>query len=358
MKNRPRAVILHIPKTGGTSFRTAALRNYRREEVFLHYPNAPGFSTFAQFWAQGISRVQSLRLIMGHFTVAALPFAPGPSKIVTMVREPRARALSRFHHQLRKQNSGWPKAAEDDLAAFLHKKRIPDIDNGLCRFLSGVSAPWGKCSQAMLDTALENLHDRFDLVGITERYSESIAMIGGLLGWEAAPIQHLNRAPKPHSKPSDEAEELLDRLTSLDRVLYTHALLRFEEQRAAAPVLAASARPPSGVVLQRCWERMRIRWKKSRAGSIRGGRKAEPFCEFEFAEGRLLGRLRNQRARRNRRVELFLGNKFLGHSAVTNQMFELQLPYTEQEEEAWIVLRNEDGLALNADRLVLPPLGN
>jgi hypothetical protein len=57
----------------------------------------------------------------------------------------------------------------------------------MCRVLAGYQPTDVVTDRWMLDDALRHLDEHFDVVGITERMPESVALLGRELGWSDVP---------------------------------------------------------------------------------------------------------------------------------------------------------------------------
>jgi hypothetical protein len=84
-------------------------------------------------------------------------------------------------------------------------------------------------STAMLDAAKRHLRE-FDVVGLTERFDESVALLHHVYGWKMLAIP--NRRVRTHTRPAIDslapaAVEGLRRLNALDEELYAEGALIF-----------------------------------------------------------------------------------------------------------------------------------
>jgi hypothetical protein len=91
---RPRVVFLHIMKTAGSSIRHRLEELAGEEPVWRREKDGlPGSVPAAD--------LLPYRVVMGHFTMADARHVPGPRRIFTVLREPRARLVSFYHHLAR-----------------------------------------------------------------------------------------------------------------------------------------------------------------------------------------------------------------------------------------------------------------
>jgi hypothetical protein len=62
------------------------------------------------------------------------------------------------------------------------------VDNDQTRRIAGLEPEFGKCSANTLNTAKENLRRFFSVVGVTERFDESLILMKRVLGWAKEPF--------------------------------------------------------------------------------------------------------------------------------------------------------------------------
>jgi len=108
------------------------------------------------------------------------------------------------------------------------------------RLLSGhdQDIPCGECTPDLLDTAKHNIEQHFAVAGLTERFDESLVLMGIELGWNWTPY-YLNRnvtKEKPVAKQIDPiALKAIEQANPLDFELYDWASRRFQDQLAQHP---------------------------------------------------------------------------------------------------------------------------
>ncbi len=109
------------------------------------------------------------------------------------------------------------------------------INNGQTRLISGVwnEAPFGECTEEMLEVAKRRLRDRFAVVGLTERFDETLLHLKIVLGWNISWYTQENvtrRQPHPRDGPQKVIGDILC-VNQLDVALYDYATDLFEKQR-------------------------------------------------------------------------------------------------------------------------------
>lgn len=68
-----------------------------------------------------------------------------------------------------------------------------ETNNHQTRFISGMTAEYGKCTTEMLETAKKNLREYFTVVGLTEYFAESMLLMKRAFGWKTPFYGSLSR---------------------------------------------------------------------------------------------------------------------------------------------------------------------
>lgn len=238
----PTVLFLHIGKTAGATMRRALRRQFPDRLVMeLRAPSVrPGrlrrdgaMEHFASLPERDRSRP---RLIVGHFTYGLHEAVPRPSTYVTLLREPTALVLSQYHHVrrhpghlLHEQAKAYP-----DLRSYVASGLSLEMDNSQTRALAGdTTTPFGGCNTDMLEAAKVHLDGAFGVVGITERFDESLVMMREAFGWDRLRYVPINVDRTRRDPPSPADLELVRSRNALDLELYAWAMRRFEETRAS-----------------------------------------------------------------------------------------------------------------------------
>jgi hypothetical protein len=242
----PTIIFLHIGKTAGSSLRGILRRQVRRDQILEFRAPLPepgrlrregGLAAFAAIPEADRARA---RLVMGHAPYGLHELIPRPSTYVTMLRDPVELVVSLYryigrtpnhilHDELRSR--GLP------LEGFVTSGLSLETDNSQTRALAGdMSAPFGGCDEEMLATARAHLEDRFAVVGLTDRFDESLLLMGRAFDWSRLYYVAANVAPTAERvPPSPETVEQIRAANSLDVELYAWATERFEQTIASDP---------------------------------------------------------------------------------------------------------------------------
>lgn len=207
---------VHIPKTAGTSFRTAAERHFGAQRVvydygpdspvtsecvqrFLYHPDAADHSGLFGNWQD-----QGIALVAGHQPVTRFLQAIGLRNILTFVREPLERSFSEYLHFRRKNR---------------YRGSFQDF------FQSMPANHQHRMAAGIPIRALT-------FVGITERYDDSLRLLNAHFGWRIRK-RRVNRAglldPGPGSISAAERQAFY-RLNGKDVALYQDACWTFEQR--------------------------------------------------------------------------------------------------------------------------------
>lgn len=219
-------LFLHIPKTGGTSLRTAMQALFKDSERCLIYPDGGDHISQEQFKALPAERRAGFRWIAGHYPFGLHRHVPNPSRYISFARNPLSRVHSLYNHHYQRPPQAHYRAIRDgglSMRDFVLSGIEPSVDNGMTRFLSGMPAAFGCCTADMLDLALDNIREHFVLVGTMEHYKESVALLEARLGLTLPAVEHLNRRRRGWVVADKQANKAIIELNEFDMVLY-HAV--------------------------------------------------------------------------------------------------------------------------------------
>jgi len=240
-------VLLHIPRTGGTTLHEAFSSKFAPEEICPERMNRLEHMPAAE--------VARYRLFSGHYRFEHLALMPAPRLTVTVLREPRARVVSLYRHWRRHWadisagNVGVRLAQSLSLRDFLRSDHITvaeAFDNSMARQLAGDCrarapgrfTPWAwkdttpMDEAAIVQAACRNLA-AFDAVGFAGRLDALHGFVTARMDWPAPGLLPRRNAQDeqawglhalPREQPPPEVLEDLDRMTRLDRQVWEHAL--------------------------------------------------------------------------------------------------------------------------------------
>lgn len=261
-------LIVHIPKTAGTTLRWIAARQYAASVFHEFYPGDwPQFEALA-----AASRVKVPRAVIGHFRFGLHARLPAACDYVTFLRDPVDQVVSMFNHLtasddpvhrgVRSQGGG--------LAEMLGHDWLRNLQT---QYLTGLTrAEVERDPDCAVHLALSNLEREFVGFGLVERFDESLRMMAPKLGWRVPSYPTLNRTAdrgvslsRGYLVPQDV--ERIRGANSCDERVYAYARQLFE----------ARLRSPNAAVL----------WERVAGAGIPSNRSAgsSPKTEFTPVEG-------------------------------------------------------------------------
>lgn len=253
-EHQPILLFLHIPKAAGTTLSSLCFEQMRNLEasdcgirgmhsgVFYHPATFVKDSDAAsEALVQQALRHDALRAIVGHFEFGIHAGLQRSHRYVTMLRQPVSRVRSLYEFQRLNEAkygalAGIRLPDEMDLSRYVLDPPYAEVDNGMVRRLSGQSPPIGECSHSMLELAKKNLERHSFVLGLAERFDDSLILIAHQFGWKETPVYYPKNVNVRAAEKSvlDPVEmELIRKRNELDEELYRFAAELFDRQIAA-----------------------------------------------------------------------------------------------------------------------------
>ncbi len=164
-------------------------------------------------------------------------YVDGPYAYFTFLREPIERTIS--HYYFLRRESGHPLASKLQengltLDQLIELELDKTLFNAHTRLFSGV---WydplpGKCTAEHLEMAKDNLRRNFKVVGLTERFDESLMLLKRAFSWKDVRYTSQNVSggrPKREELPGTTLA-VVESANKLDIELYAFGQKLFEEQ--------------------------------------------------------------------------------------------------------------------------------
>jgi hypothetical protein len=221
-------IFLHVPKAAGSTLNRLIEWEYPLTEI---YSIDPVFDRWSWAHLQRLSkeRLRRKRIFKGHMLFGLHAILPQPATYITVLREPVDRVISSFYfmrnyklHPLYwKFRSG--KWSLEDFA-----RRSPR-DSVQCKILAGVDYRT-PCTAEIYETAKENLLQHFSVVGLSERFEESLALMKLRFGWKLQRYASFN-VTRSRPRKTDIPQSTLDLIAeknSFDISLYECAANIFQ----------------------------------------------------------------------------------------------------------------------------------
>lgn len=181
----------------------------------------------------------AIKLLHGHLSFGLHTYLPGDSTYFTFLRDPVERVISHYYFLRSHPDLFWiPEEIEQKALSFhevLERDMIMDITNVQTRLLAGLPYlfPSDAYTDEHLETAKQNLQNHF-LVGLTERFDESLLLLSRAFGWQNIYYKRRNvTSQRPHRQEMPaKTVDLIKRKNELDVALYAFAQELFAEQLA------------------------------------------------------------------------------------------------------------------------------
>ena len=235
-QQRVSVIFLHIPKTAGRTLQDVLDRKYKRSEAFSIDPNRVREST-EEFKGLPYDQRSKIRLLKGHMPFGLHEFLPNQSTYVTILRNPIDRIISHYYYVIRHPNHhlyNKVKYNKLSLKGYVASGISIELDNFQMRSLAGATdLGFGKCSSELLEQAKCHLQSHFTVVGLTERFDETLILMKRDLQWHTPPFYtELNvsrNRPLLEDIPRDTLD-LIEKYNELDCELYEYTRKIFQQK--------------------------------------------------------------------------------------------------------------------------------
>lgn len=228
-------LFIHVPKTAGTTIDSVLHRQFPAEQIYTVRKDIQG--SYKAYVEMDPGKRAHFRVVKGHIPFGVHEHVPGPYAYFTFLREPIDRTISHYYFLRRKTTH----PLSDKLGEYgLSLKEILELEldkmmfNAHTRLLSGA---WyepmpGKCTREHLEQAKENLRKNFSVVGLTERFDESLILLKRAYDWRDIRYSSWNVT---HGRPTKdelpaETRAVVESANLMDTELYTYGQELFAEQ--------------------------------------------------------------------------------------------------------------------------------
>jgi galactose-3-O-sulfotransferase len=222
-------IFLHVPKSAGTTLNRLIEWEYPLFEI---YSVDPVFFEWSSARLRRLSkrRLMKFRVFKGHMVFGLHEILPQPSTYITVLREPIDRVISAFYFMRNyKLHPLYWKFRRENWTLEDFVRRSPR-ENVQCKILAG--AEYEKpCTAKIFAKAKANLFQYFSVVGLSERFEESLALMKLRFGWKLENYSSFN-VTRTRPKKRDLPPSLLDLIAEkngFDIALYECAAKLFQD---------------------------------------------------------------------------------------------------------------------------------
>lgn len=238
-------IFMHIPKAAGVTLHRIIERQYRPTAIFTIRGKRVQESV-DQFRRFSEAKRRKFRVIKGHMGFGLHNLLPQQSDYITMLRDPVDRIVSHYYYVLQSGPRHYlyntVTAQRMSLEDYVRSGITPELNNGQTRLLSGIEdigviSNFDQCSigfqdfpDGILDQAKNNLQQHFAVVGIANRFDESLLLFKKALGWRNISYTQKNTTRnRPHKEDiPKETISLIEKYNELDIELFDYARKLFE----------------------------------------------------------------------------------------------------------------------------------
>jgi hypothetical protein len=229
---------VHIPKTGGHTLRWVVQKQESRSLLARNE-----YSREALRQSLSDAELDNHSILWGHVVHGVDLLAAEPVRYFSILRGLVDLVISWYYFVRRIGGPASDSIVEQDLsleefvASDEYWYGIPHTNNLQTRMLSGVgnTVPPGNCTANMLDAAKQNVDTDFAVVGLLERFDETLLLFRRELDW-GLPIyvrrNSTSNRPAKSDLPSSTVDLIRDR-NALDLELYDYCREQFEERVSA-----------------------------------------------------------------------------------------------------------------------------
>ncbi|WP_036479481.1 sulfotransferase family 2 domain-containing protein [Myxosarcina sp. GI1] len=222
-------IFTHIPKTSGTSFRKHSIDpNFDAREI---YEGKGRLALITKL------NKRKIKIIQGHIRFGIHRYIACRPIYITFFRDPIQRAISEYFFIKQSKYSTYthPDHALVENLPLQDFFKLKYRDNLQTRFIAGYG--YDKIignSEKLLDKAIENLDKCYKVIGIKERFDESLCCFQNYFDWKQVKDRdYLEKKTLVKSKIEDLDANVLESLHQshvLDLKLYEYATAKFEQQ--------------------------------------------------------------------------------------------------------------------------------
>lgn len=245
MKDKKTVIFIHVPKTAGTTLTNIILKQYEETETWQMYKS---LSAIGMQWVkfplpeqEKIARNQfrqipPIKAIIGHINYGYHEYLEQPFTYISMLRNLKSRIISSYYFSKfsKTKNNYYRDLINNNKLTckdWATSNLIPD--NPVTRQISGIgdNIDYGLLKRQHLEIAKKNIEQHFSVVGLTEKFDDSLMLFKQHLGWKIPFYQSTNvNKKRPREENPKDVIKAIERTHELDLELYEYVKKRFEQQ--------------------------------------------------------------------------------------------------------------------------------
>ncbi len=270
-------IFMHLPKTGGMSMFAAFTSLWRNSIADLYNVS----SRNAHIAEQALQNPDNI-LYCGHYSFGLHEWLSRPAYYASVLREPVSRIVSLYQYcqPMLRQYRALLQEADGDIGKLRTNPKLSDyyfdflpclsgelsaenffaspsaeLDNGMVRRFSGHGLNPESCPESALAKAKFNIEHYFSVVGLLERYPETLELMSRTFRLPPLTNNHVNKNhPEANKVPLDEAilQKIRD-MNQLDIALYEWVSARFSAQLVSPRAISMPGGGRTGVAGMPLW---------------------------------------------------------------------------------------------------------
>lgn len=182
-------LFLHIPKAGGSTLNSILEKHFDLESIFRINGVRPQES-IDEFRNLPEAKKKKVKFINGHMPFGIHDFLPNQSTYITMLRHPVERIISHYYYVKRRPDHYLHERVMShnmSLKDYVNSGISLELENYQTRMLSSIGAKKSdenRSSTHMLKIAKRNLSENFAMVGLTEKFDETLILLKNRCGFK------------------------------------------------------------------------------------------------------------------------------------------------------------------------------
>jgi hypothetical protein len=236
-------IYMHIPKCGGTTLTSVLTRAVPHGSQFL-VDGSDIAGSRARLGSLPETERRRIRLVCGHLSFGWHELLlPVQAQYFTLLRDPVSRVVSHYNHVCAHEDHYLHAdvvSKKMTIADYVESGITCEVNNGQVRQIMGIEdiiqipygvsvLPYGRDHNTALEQALKNIQDHFLLVGLLERFDETVHVLKQITGIPlgAHRSRNVGKSDSAVKRPTRTEIELIRRYNREDCELYAYCKERF-----------------------------------------------------------------------------------------------------------------------------------